>query len=219
MFSTEYIKKVRETASNYDSLSSQLFLLAQKQEAMPSYNPHQELYSLARISEQTSISLRNLAARSESGAAQMSPLYKEINTAVGTSVTEEHDWLRITMPGILPKRNSRDNSAFLTRPLRSCLAEFQRGSPIERFRTCVICIVHQYDIALGTLRIRDYDNIETKRYLDVIESIFLTNDSGCMCTILQTTQIGEKDQTVFYIMTPDRLPEWVKSHVNSGRDA
>ena len=47
---------------------------------------------------------------------------------------------------------------------------------MERFGACAICIVHQYDEALGIRRIRDYDNIETKRYLDVIESMLLTND-------------------------------------------
>ena len=58
---------------------------------------------------------------------------------------------------------------------------------------------------LGKRRIRDYDNIEAKRYLDVIESMLLTNDSGLLCTALQTTQMFDRDSTGFYLMRPETL--------------
>ena len=74
----------------------------------------------------------------------------------------------------------------------------------------MICIVHQYDAALGTRRVRDYDNIETKRFLDVIESVFLTNDSGLLCSVLQTTKMGDRDATDFYLMLPESLLKWVR---------
>ena len=60
-------------------------------------------------------------------------------------------------------------------PLRYALLDFLKETPLERFGSCAICIVHNYDEALGKRRIRDYDNIETKRYLDVIESMLLTD--------------------------------------------
>ena len=59
--------------------------------------------------------------------------------------------------------------------------------------------------ALGKRRIRDYDNIEAKRYLDVIESMRLTNDSGLLCTALQTIQMFDRDSTGFYLMRPETL--------------
>ena len=86
---------------------------------------------------------------------------------------------------------------------------------MERFGACAICIVHQYDEALGIRRIRDYDNIETKRYLDVIESMLLTNDSGLLCTVLQATQVADRDCTEFYLMRPESLPAWAKIHIKS----
>lgn len=55
---------------------------------------------------------------------------------------------------------------------------------------------------------RDYDNIETKRYLDVIESVMLTNDNGLLLTVLQTTELGDRDCTEFYLMSPDKLSSW-----------
>ena len=76
-------------------------------------------------------------------------------------------------------------------------------------------IVHMYDESLGIRRVRDYDNIETKRYLDVIESILLTNDSGLLCSVLQTTKMGERDCTQFYLMQPETLSIWAKDHIKS----
>ena len=72
-----------------------------------------------------------------------------------------------------------------------------------------------YDESLGIRRVRDYDNIETKRYLDVIESILLTNDSGLLCSVLQTTKMGERDCTQFYLMQPETLSIWAKDHIKS----
>ena len=124
-------------------------------------------------------------------------------------------WIKITVPAILPKRNQRDNQAFLVTPLRQSLRQFLRENPMERFGKCAICIVHKYDEALGTLRVRDYDNIETKRYLDVIEAHLLTNDSGLLCTVLQWTELADRDATEFYLMLPKTLPKWVEKQLKN----
>ena len=134
---------------------------------------------------------------------------------MGISVQEEHDWIKITVPAILPKRNQRDNQAFLVTPLRQSLRRFLSENPMERFGKCAICIVHKYDEALGTLRVRDYDNIETKRYLDVIEAHLLTNDSGLLCTVLQCTEIADRDATEFYLMLPKTLPKWYEKQLKN----
>ena len=72
-----------------------------------------------------------------------------------------------------------------------------------------------YDAALGKRRIRDYDNIETKRYLDVIESMLLTNDSGLLCTVLQATRMSDRDSAEFYLMRPETLSSWAKNHIKT----
>lgn len=88
--------------------------------------------------------------------------------------------------------------------------DYLKENPMERFGSCAICIVHNYDAALGKRRIRDYDNIETKRYLDVIESMLLTNDSGLLCTVLQATRMSDRDSAEFYLMRPETLSSWAK---------
>ena len=213
MFTSAYKNMLKKVASDYDATSQELFNIANSIEGSDRYNPEGQLYSLVRISEVNAIKLRTLAARAI--RAKNLRLNEEISNAHGISVEEEHRWIKIVVPSILPHRNKCDNTLFITRPLRHSLVQFQRENPMERFGECVICIVHQYDEALGVNRVRDYDNIETKRYLDVIESVMLTNDSGLLCTVLQTTEMSDRDRTVFYLMLPESLPIWARDNIKS----
>lgn len=213
MENPKYILVMRKVASDYDGISHELFQLANNLERMDELNPQQKLFSLVRNAEVSTVSLRNLTARTVRD--DVAPFYSEVADLLGIRIDESHDWIKITVPAILPKRNQRDNQAFLTRPLRYALMDFLRENPMERFGNCAICIVHKYDEALGKRRIRDYDNIETKRYLDVIESMLLTNDSGLLCTILQATEMSDRDCTEFYLMRPETLSEWAKKNIKS----
>ena len=168
MENPKYILVMRQVASDYDGISHELFQIANNLERMDQFNPQQKLFSLVRNAEVSTVSLRNLTARTVRD--DTAHFYGEVADLLGIRIDETHDWLKITVPAILPKRNQRDNQAFLTRPLRYALLDFLKENPMERFGSCAICIVHNYDEALGKRRIRDYDNIETKRYLDVIES-------------------------------------------------
>lgn len=214
MTTTKYRDQLREVASNHDAISQELFYLTNKLENMPMYNPENQLYSIVRSAEWNAVNLRALAARAM-GPSRGQQLNEGISSALGISVEESHNWIKIVVPAILPNRNTRDSTLFITRPLRNSLIEFQRENPMERFGRCVISIVHKYDEALGIRRVRDYDNIETKRYLDVIESIFLTNDSGLLCSVFQMTEISDKDCTEFYLMLPEAFPNWANEHLKT----
>lgn len=209
----QFTEAIKQVASDYDAISTELFALAHSLEDNPRYNPNNKLYSLVRSAEINTVQLRSLASRTQWG--NTAPFYEDLAKALGISVVEEHRWIKITVPAILPNRNQRDNLAYITRPLRHSLIQFQRENPIERFRDCGICIVHQYDEAMSLRRVRDYDNIETKRYLDVIESVLLTNDSGLLCTVLQTTEIADRDRTEFYLMQPESLAIWARERIKT----
>lgn len=208
-----YTSGIREVASDYERLSQQLFDMANTLTAVPEFDVGGKMYSLVRVAESTTVQLRNLATRSI--RYNSSPFYEAVASDMGVSVKEEHDWIKITVPAILPNRSKRDNAAFITHPLRCALLAFQRENPMERFGECMICITHCYDAALGNTRVRDYDNIETKRFLDVIEAAFLTNDSGLLCSVLQTTKMMDRDQTEFYLMDPRKLTKWSEEHLKT----
>ena len=205
--------QLRQIASDYDGVSQELFQVARLMDQNGRYNVQSKMMSLVRIAEANTVRLRDAASRMVEMDVGM--FYDEVANLLGISVEECDHWIKIRVPAILPNRNVRDNQAFLIRPLRHALIEFQRRTPIERFGACAICVVHGYDEAMGVRRVRDYDNIETKRYLDVIESIFLTNDSGLLCSVLQTTDLSDRDETIFYVMLPESLPGWVREHVKN----
>ena len=163
MDNPKYIQVMRQVASDFDGISHELFQVASDLERMDQYNPQQKLFSLVRSAEVSSVTLRNLTARTVRD--DTAPFYCEVADLLGIKVEETHDWLKISVPG---KR-----------------------------------------------RIRDYDNIETKRYLDVIESMLLTNDSGLLCTVLQATRMSDRDSAEFYLMRPETLSSWAKNHIKT----
>ena len=213
MRNSTFSASLKEAASDFDAVSQGLFDVSHACEDIPDYNPESKLYSLVRIAEKNTVRLRNLAGHAARGSGI--PFYETMAGEMGISIVEERKWLVITVPAILPKRNTRDNTSYITRPLRNSLVQFQRENPIERFARCSICIEHCYDEALGVRRVRDYDNIETKRYLDVIESVLLTNDSSLLCTVLQSTVMSDRDCTKFYLMAPETLQMWVAEHIKT----
>lgn len=149
MENPKYILVMRQVASDYDGISHELFQIANNLERMDQFNPQQKLFSLVRNAEVSTVSLRNLTARTVRD--DTAHFYGEVADLLGIRIDETHDWLKITVPAILPKRNQRDNQAFLTRPLRYALLDFLKENPMERFGSCAICIVHNYDEALGTV--------------------------------------------------------------------
>ena len=213
MRNAAFILSLKELAAEYDTIGQALFEQANAIATYPKHDPGDRLYSLDRIAERSTVQLRHLAACA--APEQKSAFYAGLPSLLGISVEEERLWIKITVPSILPNRSGKDNSEFLMRPLRNSLTEFQRTNQMPKFRDCMICIVHGYDEALGQRRIRDYDNIETKRYLDVIESALLTNDSSLLCSVLQTTEILDRDCTQFFLMQPETLQTWSKIHIRT----
>ena len=48
------------------------------------------------------------------------------------------------------------------------------------------------DVDVPERRIRDYDNLELKQFLDVAASFILTDDNGLLCDAYNTTELGEE---------------------------
>ena len=63
MDNPKYIQVMRQVASDFDGISHELFQVASDLERMDQYNPQQKLFSLVRSAEVSSVTLRNLTAR------------------------------------------------------------------------------------------------------------------------------------------------------------
>lgn len=87
---------------------------------------------------------------------------------------------------------------------------FAAKHQMPRMGHCVICFSHIYDRKLPERRVRDYDNIEMKKLLDVAASYILTDDNGLLCDAYNTTELGDADRTVISIMESERFPRWLE---------
>ena len=135
----------------------------------------------------------------------------------GIKVDENDGVLEITLPCLLPKRKQRQSTEYLLDPFTAAMSQYARSRPLPRLQHCVVCFSHVYCQDLPKRRIRDYDNLELKQFLDVAASFILTDDSGLLCDAYNTTELGEADCTRISIMDSAHFPEcWrsVRWHCN-----
>jgi hypothetical protein len=92
------------------------------------------------------------------------------------------------------------------------LQRFREGMP--QFQHCVVCFSHIYAQELPERRIRDYDNLELKQFLDVAASFILTDDNGLLCDAYNTTELGEEDCTRLFLMDSTQFPAWLAERQN-----
>ena len=120
--------------------------------------------------------------------------------------------LCLTLPAMLPHRKKVDKACFLLDPIRDAVNAFYGDRPHPHFDRCVLAYEHIY--AAGTQRrhVTDHDNLELKHCQDLLESLFLTNDSAHYCATFQCSHTGSSNATRIWIMTPEQFPEWFKTH-------
>lgn len=129
----------------------------------------------------------------------------------GIEIQCQNDILEITLPCLLPKRKQRHSTEYLLDPFTNALSQFAKAHTIPQFQHCVVCFSHVYCKGLPERRVRDYDNLELKQYLDVAASFVLADDCGLFCDAYNTTELGETDCTRIFIMDSNRFPNWLNT--------
>lgn len=132
--------------------------------------------------------------------------------AHGISICHSADLVEVTLPGLMPKRNKRVNTTFITDPLYAALFVYTREQKLPHFTECVVCFSHVFHENLSQRRVRDYDNLECKQILDTIAGFLMTDDSGLFCDAYHTTEFGNRDCTVLTVMEKNCFPAWLSSH-------
>lgn len=127
----------------------------------------------------------------------------------GIAIQQRDGVFEITLPCLIPKRKQRQSTEYLTDPLAAALEQYVKTHAVHRFRHCVVCFSHVYCRDLPERRIRDYDNLELKQFLDAVGAWLLTDDGGLLCDAYQTTELGETDCTRMFIMEKSRFPAWL----------
>jgi len=124
--------------------------------------------------------------------------------------------ITIKIPAMLPKK-MHSTSRLITEPLYAALKDFtNHNTCLPRYGCCLICVVHVYrkDLAIKN-RVRDYDNLELKPVIDVINLFLLTDDTGILCDHFYSTKLGSEDATIFTIMDKQHFNEWFLQHIDA----
>lgn len=133
--------------------------------------------------------------------------------AQGIEVKNTKTGYEIVIPGLMPKRNSRHNVQFILEPLSYALEQFCNRSYVERMDKALIWYVYEYSEDTPARHIRDYDNLEAKEVLDMINAYFLVDDSGEHCELHYSTRRGNRDCTRIIISSDIDLISYPKIEV------
>jgi len=134
---------------------------------------------------------------------------KKVSEAHGIDITYADGIFTMVFPALLPKKKQLKNSEFLLDPIYFALDKYFTVTDIEKYKECVVCFTQIYSEETPDRRIRDYDNIELKQVLDAIAAYVMTDDSGAVCEIHNTTEYGKKDCTSVSVMSKDKFIEWI----------
>lgn len=128
--------------------------------------------------------------------------------ALGIEIRENEGTYELTLPGLMPKRRSRQGTEYIIDPLMFALEQFAKSHAITWFPHATVCFVLVYDKNLPERRIRDYDNLELKPILDAAAAYLMTSDAGLLCDTYHTTELGDTDCLRMFIMDTDHYPQW-----------
>lgn len=131
-------------------------------------------------------------------------------TMQGIEIQQRGGVFEITLPCLIPKRKQNRSTEYLIDPLTKALEQYVKTHTVQRFRNCVVCFSHVYCRELPNRRVRDYDNLEVKEYLDAVAAWLLIDDGGRLCDVYHTTELGEADCTRMFIMGRAQFQIWLE---------
>lgn len=110
-------------------------------------------------------------------------------------VEERNGIIHITLPTLPLKKPDKANCSFIADPLMWCLQEHYKEYQPHKYETARITICHCYPKDTPKRMVRDYDNIEVKKILDVITMFYLHDDNMGRCEVLHTSRFHEHCKT------------------------
>lgn len=169
------------------------------------------LLDAVRLEENTAIQLRQYAAAVLMPAQAALENMLPDNSRFAAIETTPENWLAVSLPGVMPRRDDADQSRFLAGLLRDVIRRTFPEHDQPKFRACVLVYEHIYGISCSC-RFIDHDNLELKPCQDVLEAAFLIDDTSGLCSAFQCSHRGDRDSTRIWILPPEQFPKWLKSY-------
>lgn len=202
------IQKITGIIGEINRLTNSLYSLSMTD--VQRYPENYEVLSIdaAHRAEVIACRLRNLVFATTS--VQKGDYLLSAADAMDISVSSRDGVIEIVLPCLLPKKRKWESCDFLVAPLTAAMGAFAAEHQMPRMGHCVVCFSHIYSRELPERRVRDYDNIEMKKLLDIAAAYILSDDNGLLCDAYNTTELGEADRTVISIMECERFPRWLE---------
>lgn len=114
---------------------------------------------------------------SETNADKKLYLTKVADT-LGISVKKKWKKIIITLPCLLPKRQTINSDMYLTEPLATVLMDFAESQ--KKFRKWEYSLIEIKSVYTEDTkyRIKDNDNIEVRHIINIISTVFLVDDNN-----------------------------------------
>lgn len=199
-------KKLIECNEELDNMSKKLYEVREMEQNNNFDGYRETALEIARNAERFTCKIRELV--SDTIIYNKKEFMLDLSKSQGITIDEEERWIKIVMPFLLPKRKISQSCSFITVPLSYALTNFVAKRRIRRIDKCVVCFRNIY--TLNGKVVRDHDNIETKKILDIITAYLLVDDTGLLCSNLYTTAIGECEQTEIYIIPKADFEKWLE---------
>ena len=154
------------------------------------------------LSEKFACSVRDFARKTF--VANRYEVMDKASEMQGIEVRKDGNVIIVDLPFLLPRKKGKEHK-FIGDPLWYKLEELSKSEDLKIREKAVICIIHTYDNVNKKARCYDYDNLESKKILDIITLFTLTDDAPEYCDIYQTVQLSDSDKTRILIMQIDEF--------------
>lgn len=132
----------------------------------------------------------------------------EHTCAITVGYTEK-GWFQAILPALLPS-GRQGNGEYLRSCLALALKSYFQAHEIRRYTDCVLIFRHVYDKTRSARRMRDHDNIETKRVADLLALYLMPDDNPTVCSHYDCSVFGNEDRTEVFVVPGTAFPEWLK---------
>lgn len=133
-------------------------------------------------------------------------VYDKSAEILGIEICKEGKKIVVDLPFLLPRKKDKD-AKFVGDPLRHKFEQICENEDLKIRDKVVVCIIHTYDNVNKKAKCYDFDNLESKKILDIITVYTLTDDSPKYLDVYHTVKMGDKDETRIVIMPADEFWE------------
>lgn len=128
----------------------------------------------------------------------------------GIEIQRDGNAVIVDLPQLLPRKKGKQHN-FMCDPLRYKFDEISEDKDLKIRDKAIICIIHVYNNEAGNARCYDYDNLESKKILDIVSLYTLTDDAPQYCDLYQTVRFGNANKTRIIVMPADEFAERILS--------